>query len=89
MTVGELHLRSIRLAKSLQFDGVGPGHVIALCSENRAEFPVVLFAAFLVGATVAPLNTAYIEGIRKITIVYVQLRSLITINLLNYNNNFF
>lgn len=63
MTVGELHLRSMRLAKSLRFDGVGVGDVIGLCSENRAEFPVVLFAAFLVGATVAPLNTTYIEGI--------------------------
>lgn len=63
MTVGELHLRSIRLAKSLRFDGVAAGDVIGLCSENRADFSVVLFAAFLVGATVAPLNTTYIEGI--------------------------
>lgn len=65
MTVGELHLHSIRLAKSLQFDGVVAGDVIGLCSENRAEFPVVLFAAFLLGATVAPLNTTYIEGIQN------------------------
>lgn len=67
MTVGELHLRSIRLAKSLRFDGVVAGDVIGLCSENRAEFPVVLFAAFLVGATVAPLNTSYIEGIKLLS----------------------
>lgn len=63
MTVGELHLRSIRLAKRLRSDGVVPGDVIGLCSENRAEFPVVLFASFLVGATVAPINTTYVKGI--------------------------
>ncbi|KAG4067238.1 hypothetical protein HA402_000229 [Bradysia odoriphaga] len=61
MTVGELYGRSIQLAKALRLDGVDAGDVIGLCSENRAEFPVVLFAAFFVGATVAPLNTSYIE----------------------------
>lgn len=62
MTVGELHLHSVRLANSLRFDGVVPGDTIGLCSENRAEFPVVLFAGFLLGATIAPLNTTYING---------------------------
>lgn len=62
MTIKELHLQSVRLANSLQFDGIVAGDIIGLCSENRAEFPVVLFAAFLLGATVAPLNTTYIEG---------------------------
>ncbi|XP_037030650.1 4-coumarate--CoA ligase 1-like [Bradysia coprophila] len=61
MTVGELYVRSIQLAKALRLDGVDAGDVIGLCSENRAEFPVVLFAALFVGATVAPLNTSYIE----------------------------
>lgn len=66
MTVGELCLRSIRLARSLQIDGVVAGDVIGLCSENRVEFPVVLFAVFLLGATVAPLNITYIEGMESI-----------------------
>lgn len=65
MTVGELYAHSVRLAKKLHLDGIGAGDVIGLCSENRSEFPVVLFAAFFVGVTVAPLNTSYIEGMQQ------------------------
>lgn len=69
MAIRDLHLQSVRLARSLQFDGVMEGDIIGLCSENRAEFPVVLFAAFLLGATVAPLNTTYIEGMYKKSLI--------------------
>lgn len=74
MTVGELYAHSVQLAEKLQLDGVGAGDVIGLCSENRAEFPVILFAAFFVGATVAPLNTSYIEGI-SVSLITVILMS--------------
>lgn len=62
----EVRKQSIRLAKSLQLKfGVKEGDVIGLCSENRLEFPVVVFAAFYLGATVAPLNVTYTQ--RKLT----------------------
>lgn len=39
--------------------GVKEGDAIGIYSENRLEFPEVVFAAFCVGATVAPLNVTY------------------------------
>lgn len=52
----------IRLVKSLSnVFGVKEGDVIGLCSENRLEFPVVVYAAFCLGATVAPLNVTYTD----------------------------
>lgn len=50
------------MAKSLStVYGVKEGDVIGLCSENRLEFPVVVFAAFCLGATIAPLNVTYTD----------------------------
>lgn len=52
----------IRLVKSLSnVFGVKEGDVIGLCSENRLEFPVVVFAAFCLGVTIAPLNVTYTD----------------------------
>lgn len=62
MTRTQVRLQVIRLAKSLStVYGVKEGDVIGLCSENRLEFPVIVFAAFCLGATVAPLNVTYTE----------------------------
>lgn len=41
--------------------GVKEGDVIGLYSENRLEFPVVIFAAFCLGATIAPINVTYTD----------------------------
>lgn len=55
-----VRMDSIRLAKSLQLKfGVKEGDIIGLCSENRLEYPVIIFAALYLGATVAPLNVTY------------------------------
>lgn len=55
-------MQVIRLAKSLSSEfGVKESDVIGLCSENRLEFPIVIFAAFCLGATVAPLNVTYTD----------------------------
>lgn len=53
--------KTIELAECLKSVGVQKGDVIGLCSENRLEFPVPLFAAFCLGVTVAPLNLTYTE----------------------------
>lgn len=52
----------IQLAKCLSNQlNVREGDVIGLCSENRNEFPIVIFAALCLGATIAPLNVTYTE----------------------------
>lgn len=48
---------------------VKPHEVIGLCSENRIEFSITMYAAFALNAIVAPLNTTYTErktDLRKI-----------------------
>lgn len=58
----EIRQQVIRLAKSLStVYGVKEGDVIGIFSENRLEFPVIVFAAFCLGATVAPLNVTYTD----------------------------
>lgn len=63
LTFAQLKSRSIRYAECLQAEGVRQGDVVGLCSENRIDFPCVLFGAMYLGATVAPLNLTYSEGI--------------------------
>jgi 4-coumarate--CoA ligase len=57
----EIRARAIRLARKLQASGITKNDVISIVSENRIEFPVALFAVFLCGATVAPINLTYSE----------------------------
>lgn len=61
MTYSEILSRSIDVAKSLRAAGIKKGDVIALTSENRNEFPIVLFGAIYLGATVSPLNVTYTD----------------------------
>lgn len=62
MRANELLVRAVRLAEVLRAAGFGVGDVIGLSSENRLDFPVVVFAGVLLGATVAPINTTYTKG---------------------------
>lgn len=58
----ELLEKAVCLADALRSEiGVRSGDVVGIISENRLEFPVSLFAAFLLGATVAPINLTYTE----------------------------
>ncbi|XP_050085376.1 uncharacterized protein LOC126571137 [Anopheles aquasalis] len=58
----ELLEKAIRLAESLRrHANLQSGDVMGVCSENRLEFPVVLYAAFFLGAAVAPINLTYTE----------------------------
>lgn len=62
LTRAETRLQVIRLAKSLSTEfGVKEGDVIGLYSENRLEFTIVIFAAFCLGATIAPINVTYTD----------------------------
>jgi fatty-acyl-CoA synthase len=62
VTYGELEDRSNQFAAALARKGIERGSVIALHSENRAEFVEVLIAAAKLGAVVAPLNTRLTAG---------------------------
>jgi fatty-acyl-CoA synthase len=53
---GELGARVGRLAALLQSLGVAPGDRIAILSENRREYPLVLLAAAKLGAICACMN---------------------------------
>lgn len=41
--------------------GTKAGDVVGICSENRLEFAVTVYATILLGATVAPVNVTYTE----------------------------
>lgn len=60
LNASKLHSRIIQCAKILQLQyQVKEGDVIGIYSENRLEFPVIVYAAFCLGATVTPLNITY------------------------------
>lgn len=54
--------KSIRLAEHLSelFD-IRVGDAVGICSENRLEFAISVYATFLLGAIVAPVNVTYTE----------------------------
>jgi acyl-CoA synthetase (AMP-forming)/AMP-acid ligase II len=56
LTYAQLESRTNQTAAALAATGIGRGSVIALHSENRAEFIEVLLAAAKLGAVVVPLN---------------------------------
>lgn len=61
-TRAEIRRQVIRVAKSLStVYGIKEGDVIGIFCENRLEFPVIVFAAFCLGACVAPLNVTYTD----------------------------
>ncbi|KAL1110278.1 hypothetical protein AAG570_008355, partial [Ranatra chinensis] len=58
-TIGDINELSYALATSLQETGVSINDVIAICSENRLDYLIVLLAVLYVGATLAPINPIY------------------------------
>ncbi|XP_055850186.1 uncharacterized protein LOC129914807 [Episyrphus balteatus] len=57
----DVYDRITRLAYILQKLGVKDGDVIGLSAENSIEYAVAMYAAFAIGATVAPFNVTYSE----------------------------
>lgn len=61
LTRAQVRLQVVRLAKSLQALDVKEGDVIGICSENGVEYPILAYAIFCLGATIAPLNVTYTD----------------------------
>jgi acyl-CoA synthetase (AMP-forming)/AMP-acid ligase II len=59
ITLGEMYRRSLRLAGGLADLGVGPGDVVAIWVPNWLEGALTYQAAFMLGATVAPIIHIY------------------------------
>ncbi|XP_037050002.1 4-coumarate--CoA ligase 1-like [Bradysia coprophila] len=49
------------LARVLYGAGIRQNDVVSIVSENRFEFPAIVFGAFYLSAIVAPINTTYTE----------------------------
>lgn len=63
--------KAVHLAQYLKSSfGIKAGDVISICSENRIEFGVTIHATLFLGATVAPLNHSYVEGMLIEFILY-------------------
>ncbi|KAJ8917191.1 hypothetical protein NQ315_012683 [Exocentrus adspersus] len=83
LTARLLLKRAIKLAKWFKSVGVGVGDSVSINSENRLEFCVVPCAAFLIGATFAPLNPDYtprelkhVLGLSKPKIIFCSQRTI-------------
>lgn len=62
VTSVQLRDRSICVARALIANGIKAGDCLSICSTNRLEFMYVLFGTAFIGATLAPLNVQYTEG---------------------------
>lgn len=60
-TYKDLLDQSSLLARVLYGAGIRRNDVISIVSENRLEFPAIVFGAFHLSAIVAPINTTYTE----------------------------
>jgi acyl-CoA synthetase (AMP-forming)/AMP-acid ligase II len=59
VTYRDFHARSNQLARALQRLGVRRGDRVAVLSGNRAEYPLVYFAAIKLGAIVVPISARF------------------------------
>ncbi|XP_055637990.1 uncharacterized protein LOC129776390 [Toxorhynchites rutilus septentrionalis] len=61
LTYGAILDQSLAIAGFLSELGIQRNDVVALLSENRFEYPVTIFAAFYLGASVALFNPVYTQ----------------------------
>jgi len=54
--------KSYNLAAELQDLGCNRSTIIGIMSENRLEYPIVMLAAMLTGATLTGYNPIYVAG---------------------------
>jgi len=59
ITYGELKARVNRLAGGLHHYGIKPYDVVGIFSPNHVEYPIAVFAAHRLGATVTTANPTY------------------------------
>lgn len=55
-TYGEMYSTTLQMAQWMLEQGVRPGDLVALYLRNSAEFMMLMFATFAIGASVAPIN---------------------------------
>ena len=65
----EMYNGIVRLAYLLQKLNIKEGDVVGICSENRYEFVLTMFATFCLNATVAPLNITYTESMEMLSFI--------------------
>lgn len=86
-TYAEIKEKIIRCALWMQKQGIGPGDVVTLCSNNRMDACIPFFATFLVGAICNPwhhdvplskfihtaliINYIALDGLTSSKVVYV------------------
>lgn len=58
----------MRIAQWFRDNGIKPGDIVSVSSENRIEFSLVPVAGYFVGATFAPFNPEYTAGGDKLII---------------------
>ncbi|MGP4050682.1 class I adenylate-forming enzyme family protein [Streptomyces sp. 2A115] len=68
LTNTQLLSRVRMAARQLEDHGIGHGDVVALKLTNRAEFVILLFAAWRLGATITPVNPSMtdVEVVRQL-----------------------
>jgi fatty-acyl-CoA synthase len=59
LSYAAFHARSNQLARALRRLGVRRGDRVAIMAANRAEYPIVYFAAIKLGAIVVPVNARF------------------------------
>lgn len=65
LSAAELVNKSIAMAKGLLAAGIKQGDAVSIVSENRLEFPCVVFGTIFNNCIMAPINNTYTE--REIT----------------------
>ncbi|XP_058056983.1 uncharacterized protein LOC131208313 [Anopheles bellator] len=62
LTYGQILNQSVRVASGLSKLGVGPSDNVAIVSQNSLEYCMAMFGSIFVGAPLALINPAYVEG---------------------------
>lgn len=62
LTYKQLRKDSLSLAQGLKAEGVGEGTVVSVVTFNSQEAQLFVLSSILVGATVAPLDSALTVG---------------------------
>ncbi|XP_052865027.1 uncharacterized protein LOC128271505 [Anopheles cruzii] len=62
LTYGQILDQSVRLASGLSKLGVGTSDNVAIVSQNSLEYCIAMFGTIFVGAPLALINPAYLEG---------------------------
>jgi acyl-CoA synthetase (AMP-forming)/AMP-acid ligase II len=77
VTYRAVHDRSNQLAHGLHRLGVGRGDRVAVLATNRAEYPIIYFAALKLGAIVVPINARFTAAEAATIVTHAEAATLI------------